>query len=52
MTELPTTLDCQDCGKPVRSLTPEQAREVASRPQDHATACPDCAAADEEEMFR
>jgi uncharacterized protein with PIN domain len=38
----PPTLDCQDCGEPIRVLTQRQARMLAETPYEFLAYCPDC----------
>ncbi|WP_159600239.1 hypothetical protein [Agromyces humi] len=37
------TLDCQDCGRVLRKLTPAEAQRVAYRPYSFIVFCNDCA---------
>jgi len=37
-----STLDCQDCGDVVRTLTAAEAQEVAERPYDFVVYCVRC----------
>lgn len=36
------TLDCQDCGAPVRKLTPAEQQEVAANPYNFVVYCVPC----------
>ena len=36
------TLDCQDCGRVLARLTPEQAPRVAEKPYDYMLRCVEC----------
>jgi uncharacterized protein with PIN domain len=37
-----STLDCQDCGDVVRTLSPAEQQEVAERPYDFVVYCRSC----------
>lgn len=37
------TLDCQDCGRVLRRLTPAEAQQVAANPYNFIGYCPQCA---------
>jgi uncharacterized protein with PIN domain len=36
------TLDCQDCGRVLARLTPEQAQRVAEKPYVYVLRCVEC----------
>lgn len=39
----PEVLECQDCGRVVRELSPAEAKAVAERPYDFTVYCNECA---------
>jgi uncharacterized protein with PIN domain len=46
-----STLDCQDCGKVLRELSPAEAQKVADRPYDHVWYCVACKNARNRERY-
>jgi predicted nucleic acid-binding Zn-ribbon protein len=45
-----TELECQDCGYPVRTLTPAEEQQVADRPDDFVVYCPPCGRARQRDL--
>ena len=45
-----STLDCQDCGKILRELSPGEQQAVARNPEKFIVYCLECARARREEM--
>ena len=38
----PPTLDCQQCGQTLRTLSEAEAKQVAARPYNFIAYCPEC----------